>query len=236
MTAYRTVFAVSSGRGVRIDSAMVLAVSRTAGSVMWSAGSAETNPGSRTTRTPCSVTSCRSASAKASTPNPVAAYTALAADAVRPDVEGICTTAPLESSRWGCAAWTAYIGPSRLVPAMRVHSVVSAPRAGPPSIGPALLTRRSREPRASTVVAAVFSTDRRSVTSRSNSSVSPGASCAGDFSRSALRAPTATRAPACDRAGAVARPMPEDAPVTRAASPSRVLLTFSSRQEVTERS
>ena len=82
-----------------------------------------------------------------------------------------------------------------------------------PSARPALLTRMSRPPSRSTASAAKPSQLAASVTSSSSAtSVS---------SRSTRRAPPATRTPAAASAAAVARPMPDDAPVTIARLPAR---------------
>ncbi len=82
-----------------------------------------------------------------------------------------------------------------------------------PSASPALLKRMSRPPSRSTASATKRSLLAGSVTS-SGSAISVS-------SRSTRRAPPATRTPAAARARAVARPIPDEAPVTIAVLPER---------------
>src|SRR4051794_13151510 len=82
-----------------------------------------------------------------------------------------------------------------------------------PSASPALLTRMSRPPRRSTASATKRLQLAGSVTS------SPSAISVS--SRSTRRAPPATRTPAAASAAAVARPMPDEGPVTIARLPLR---------------
>src|SRR5215207_3392082 len=106
---------------------------------------------------------------------------------------------------------------------MRSHSSIGASAAVPSSITPALLTRMSNRPSASTVRSTVVIACSRSVMSDSTASARPPPDSSSETSassRSLRRATTATAAPWVARLRAVAAPMPLLAPVTSATVPS----------------
>src|SRR5580704_16140568 len=103
--------------------------------------------------------------------------------------------------------------------------------ANPSRVIPALLTRMSSRPNFSMAWRKPDFTCSPSATSIATARASPPAaaiSATTPANFSALRAAAATRAPACDKAIAVARPIPCDAPVTRATRSFRLNMGFCS--------
>src|SRR3972149_11854164 len=125
-------------------------------------------------------------------------------------------------------------GTAASVPAMTAHRLTAMVRShlsrgasgkrGQPAFMPALLCRMSIPPNVSSVKATICSTSAQRVTSVcTNAARLPASSTSRTVSRppASSTSAMATAAPACTRAMAVARPMPEPPPVTRATFPSR---------------
>ena len=122
------------------------------------------------------------------------------------------------------AAWAQYTVPSRLTSMMRSQSSSEIAITGPWLVRPArrmpaAFTSTSRRPQLSAMPSTARAACAGSETSRSTSRTCPPSALmvsATAASPSALRSQSATRSPRRARASAVARPMPDAAPVTAA--------------------
>src|SRR5262252_7847413 len=131
------------------------------------------------------------------------------------------TMAP-PGARCSAAARVRTIGAVRLVVMTFPRSRAECLRIGPRWFSPALLTRMSNRPKRATTRAGSAMTASRSVTSRANAaarSLPSRATCSS--SRVWRRATRATRAPARINFSVTERPIPDDAPVTRATRSAR---------------
>src|SRR3990172_4967706 len=145
---------------------------------------------------------------------------------MRPAMEAVLTMTPPPRRR--------IAGTAASVPAMTAHRLTAmvlshlsrgaSGKRGQPAFMPALLCRMSTPPNVYSVKATIRSIPSQRVTSVYTNAAWPPAS---SRSRTVSRPPasstsaTATAAPASARAMAVARPMPEPPPVTRATLPAR---------------
>src|SRR6187399_2157751 len=104
--------------------------------------------------------------------------------------------------------------PRRLTDCCRSQLLVGRSPIVPPIPTPALLTRTSRPPKRSTCAA---TRSRQASSSRTSTDrVSASSSAPADSSRSTFLAASVNPYPSALRARAIARPMPDDPPVTRA--------------------
>src|SRR4051794_20964689 len=159
-----------------------------------------------------------SASARASPVTPVLAamYAASPGRGRRAMIDAVTIRLPPPRSRIaGTTAWAARKNAVRLTSSTRSHSARVISVTGFVSAGmPALLWKTSRPPKRSTAVWTTRATSASSVTS------APTASAPSPSQRCASRSTATTLAPASANRRAVARPMPEPAPVTTATLPA----------------
>ena len=136
-------------------------------------------------------------------------------------------TRPLEARKGARNACVTLKGPSRLMPVMSCQSLATA--SGSPvkplrRAMPALLTRMETRPRVSATSSATSRQAARSVTSSLKPRALPPAvpiSAATLLAASPSMSSTARLAPSRAKPAAMARPMPEPAPVTTAMWPCR---------------
>ncbi len=154
-----------------------------------------------------------------------AVYAAPAALPRRPASEAVLTITPLPAaSMCGSTARVSRKGAVRLTRMTRSHSAsLTSASADIRSMIPALLTSTSTPPKRSTAVATTASTTDCSLRSPVTATAMPPASLISSTTArtpSALRSAATTRSPWAAKVSAVARPMPEPAPVTMTPRPS----------------
>ena len=173
------------------------------------------------TRIPEPSHSIASEAARLSSPAFVAVYAAILGRGLPAASDVMKTRSPRSPRARSEAIATRDVkrGPSRLVATSRCSASTESSCSQPGVAMPALLTKTSTGPMASSVAAKNASTDPGSVTSIACANASPPASrtlAAVSSRRSTRRAPMATAHPRRPSSTAMAGPMPDDAPVTSA--------------------